>query len=224
MEHAGGKMMLSGSLIGQSVNRHQAKLNVAMQNADVSKTLAAFNNFGQDGITSQVISGKLTSKIDAALAIDDNGNAYPGTVEGIIDFSLKDGALINYEPVKKMQNFLFKNRDFNNIRFAELKNRLEIKNQEVKINRMEIQSSVMSMFVEGIYGLKGTTDISIQVPLSNIHKPDADLKPENIGTDKKGGRSIYLRGRPGPDGNIKFKLDLFNKFKKEKEKTAGIRE
>jgi hypothetical protein len=218
MNHAGGQMILSGSLIGQSSNRHQAKINVALQNADVSNTLAAFNNFGQEGITSKVISGKLNTKIDASLAIDNEGKAYPGTVNGIVDFSLKDGTLINYEPIKKMQNFLFKNRDFNNIRFAELKNRFEIKNNQVKINRMEIQSSVLSMFVEGVYGTNGTTDISIQVPLSNIHRPDADLKPENIGTDKKGGRSIYLRGRPGPDGNIKFKLDLFNKFKKEKEK------
>jgi hypothetical protein len=224
MDHAGGRMELSGSLIGEAANRHQAKVNVAVQNADVSKTLAAFNNFGQDGITAQSLAGKLSAKIDANLAIDDEGKAYPGSVAGIVDFSLKNGALINYEPVKKMQIFLFKNRDFDNIRFAELKNRFEIKNQEVKINRMEIQSSVMSMFVEGIFSTRGTTDISIQVPLSNIHKPDAHVKPENIGTDKKAGRSIYLRGRPGPDGNIKFKLDLFNKFKKEKEKTAGIRE
>jgi len=222
MDHAGGRMELSGSLIGEAANRHQAKVNVAVQNADVSKTLAAFNNFGQDGITAQSLAGKLSAKIDANLAIDDEGKAYPGSVAGIVDFSLKNGALINYEPVKKMQIFLFKNRDFDNIRFAELKNRFEIKNQEVKINRMEIQSSVMSMFVEGIFSTRGTTDISIQVPLSNIHKPDAHVKPENIGTEKAG-RSIYLRGRPGPDGNIKFKLDLFNKFKKEKEKSSEIK-
>ena len=224
MEHAGGKMELSGYLIQQSENRHQGKVNVALQNVDVSKTLEAFNNFGQDGITSQSIAGKLTAKVDASLAIDDEGKTYPGSLEGIVDFSLKDGTLNNYEPVKKMQNFLFKNRDFDNIRFAELKDRFEIKNGDVKINRMEIQSSVMSMFVEGVFSRKGNTDISIQVPLSNIHRPDADLNPVNIGTDKKAGRSIYLRGRPGPDGNIKFKLDLFNKFKKEKEKVPGAKE
>ena len=222
MEHTGGRMELSGSLIAQAANRHQAKVNVTLQNVDVSKTLEAFNNFGQDGITSQVITGKLTAKIDASMAIDDEGKVYPGSLESIVDFSLKDGALNNYEPVKKLQNFLFKNRDFENIRFAELKDRFEIKNQEVKINRMEIQSSVMSMFVEGVFNKKGTTDISIQVPLSNIHKRGADFNPENIGTDKKGGSSIHLRGRPGPDGNIKFKLDLFNKFKKEK--GEGVKE
>ena len=218
MEHAGGKMELSGSLIAQSADRHQGKVNVSLQNVDVSKTLEAFNNFGQDGITSQSIAGKLTAKVDASLAIDDEGKTYPGTLEGIVDFSLKDGVLSNYEPVKKMQNFIFKNRNFDNIRFAELKDRFEIRNQEVKINRMEIQSSVMSMFVEGVFSKKGTTDISIQVPLSNIHRPDSSLNPVNIGVDAKAGKSIYLRGRPGPDGNIKFKLDLFNKFKKEKEK------
>ena len=222
MKMAGGSMGLSGSLIAQGDNRHQAKLNVALQNVDVSKTLEAFDNFGQDGITSDVIAGKLTAKVDASLAIDNEGKTYPGSLEGVVDFSLKDGALNNYEPVKKLQNFLFKNRDFENIRFAELKDRLEIKNQEVKINRMEIQSSVMSMFVEGVFGKKGTTDISIQVPLSNIHKRGTDFNPENIGTDKKAGSSIHLRGRPGPDGNIKFKLDLFNKFKKEKD--AGLKE
>ncbi len=73
---------------------------------------------------------------------------------------------------------------------------------------MEIQSSVFSMFVEGIYGMKGTTDLSIQVPLNNIRSRDSTYKVENMGTDKKGGRSVFLRGRPGKDGNIQFKLDF----------------
>ncbi len=220
MDHAGGRMQIKGSLITQNANTHHAKINVSLDNVDVSKTLEAFNNFGQDGITSDVIAGKLTANIDASLDVNDEGKADPASLESVVDFSLKNGELNNYEPVKKLQNFLFKNRDFENIRFAELKDRFEIKNGDVKINRMEIQSSVMSMFVEGVYNKKGTTDISIQVPLSNIHKRGADFNPENIGTDKKAGSSIHLRGRPGPDGNIKFKLDLFNKFKKEKEKAG----
>jgi len=220
MDHAGGRMQIKGSLIAQNANMHHAKINVLLDNVDLSKTLEEFNNFGQDGITSDVIAGKLTANIDASLDVDEEGKAEPASLESIVDFSLKDGELNNYEPVKKLQNFLFKNRDFENIRFAELKDRFEIKNGDVKINRMEIQSSVMSMFVEGVYNKKGTTDISIQVPLSNIHKRGADFNPENMGTDKKPGSSIHLRGRPGPDGNIKFKLDLFNKFKKEKDKVG----
>ncbi len=225
MEHAGGHMNLNGSLVQLNSNTyekndHQAKLVVDMDNVDVSKLFDAFNNFGQDGITSQSLEGKLTAKINVSLVLDEDGKTIPSSVESIVDFSLKNGALNNYEPLKKIQNFLLKNRDFDNIRFAELKDRLEIKNQEIKINRMEIQSSVMSMFVEGIYSKKGTTDMSIQVPFSNIKKRGADFNPENIGTDKKGGRGIFIRGRPGPDGNIKFKLDLFNKYNKEKKASS----
>ncbi len=36
------------------------------------------------------------------------------------------------------------------------------------------------------------------------------------GVDKSGGSSVFIRGTPGPDGNVKFKYDLFHKFRKEK--------
>lgn len=149
-------------------------------------------------------------------------NESPVNLVSQVDFLLRDGALINYEPVKKLQRFVFKKRDFDNIRFAELKNRLEIDNQEIKINRMEIQSTVMSMFVEGIYNQKGGTDISIQVPLSNFKRRRADYNPENIGVDKKGGSSLFIRGRPGDDGRIQFKLDLFRKFAREKKANGKL--
>jgi hypothetical protein len=164
------------------------------------------------------LEGKLNAKVTASLELDNNGKAYPNTIESVVDFSLKNGALNNFEPVKKIQSFIFKNRNFENIRFAELKDRLEISNQEIKINRMEIESSVLSMYVEGTYSMKGTTDMSIQVPLSNLKKRGADYHPENTGTDKRAGPSIFIRGRPGPDGNIQFKPDIFNKFKRSKEK------
>ncbi|MEO6490444.1 MAG: AsmA-like C-terminal region-containing protein [Ferruginibacter sp.] len=217
MNHSGGSIEMDGSIINQNKDYQQAKLHAFMNNVDVNKVFNAFEDFGQDGISAQNLEGKLTARIDASMMLQVNGKVLPSSVQSIIDFSLKNGGLNNYEPVKKMQNIIFKKRDFENIRFAELKNRLEISNREVKINRMEIQSSVLSFFVEGLYSMKGNTDISIQVPLNNLKKRGADYNPENIGTDKKGGKSIYLRGRTGSDGNVAFKIDLFNKFKKEKE-------
>ena len=216
MVHAGGNINLNGSIVKQKTNYLQAALKASMNNVDVNKVLNAFNNFGQDGITAQNLEGKLIAKIDASLGLDEEGKVLPNSVVSIIDFSLKDGALINYEPIKKLQNILFKNRDFENIRFAELKDRLEIGNGDIKINRMEVQSTVFSFFAEGIYSMNGNTDISIQVPFNNIKKRTAGYNPENIGSDKKGGKSIYIRGRPGADGNVNFKIDLFNKYKKTK--------
>ena len=205
MQHAGGSISLNGSVLLGKDNDHYATANVVIENADVNKIFTAFNNFGQDGIKAENIEGKLFAKVNASLEINDEGKAYPNTIKSTVDFSLKNGALNNFEPVKKIQSFIFKKRDFDNIRFAELKDRLEIANQEIKINRMEIESSVLSMYVEGIYSMKGTTDMSIQIPLSNLKKRDENYIPENKGLNKKAGRSIFLRGRPGADGNIQFK-------------------
>jgi uncharacterized protein involved in outer membrane biogenesis len=215
MDHSGGHLAVKGNLLSRT-NFYQASLEVHMYNVDVSKVFAGFNNFGQDGLTAQSLEGKLSTDIEASMKIDNDGHVIPSSIVSQVDFSLKDGALNNYEPIKKLQRFVFKKRNFDNIRFAELKNRLEISNQEVRINRMEIQSSVMSIFIEGVYNKKGTTDLSIQVPLSNLKKRDEDYNPENIGVDKKAGKSIFIRGKPGEDGNIKFKLDLFKKYNKEK--------
>jgi hypothetical protein len=215
MDHSGGHIAFKGSLLNKT-DVHLANLAINMDNVNVSKVFADFNNFGQDGLTAQSLEGKLTANIEASMNIANDGHVIPATIVSQVDFSLKDGALNNYEPIKKLQKFIFKKRDFDNIRFAELKNRLEISNQDIKINRMEIQSTVMSIFIEGIYNKKGTTDLSIQVPLNNLKKRDDDYNPENIGVNKKGGGSLFIRGRPGEDGNIKFKLDLFKKYEKDK--------
>ena len=216
MKHGSGSISLSGSLVNRKSNFHQATINTTLTDVDVNKIFSAFNNFGQTGIQAQNIEGKLSAKVNVSFGLNDEGNAYSSSVASTVDFSLKNGLLINFEPIKKIQNFMFKNRDFQNIKFAELKDRLEISNEEIKINRMEIESSVLSIFVEGVYSMRGNTDLSIQIPLSNLKKRDADYKPENTGVDQKVGKSLFLRGRPGPDGNIQFKVDLFNKFAKEK--------
>ncbi len=213
MNHAGGIFEMKGSVTAAG-NGHDVKVYSEMKGVDVSEVFKAFNNFGQNGILSQNIEGELDTDVSAVFKINEEGNVLPYTMTGIIDFSLLNGALLNFEPVKKLQKFIFKKRDFDNIRFAELKNKLEVKNGEIKINRMEISSSVLWMYVEGIYSSRGNTDISIQVPLKNLRKRD-ELNPENAGL-KNGGTSIYVRGRPGDDGNIRFKLDLFNRFEKEK--------
>lgn len=220
LEHAGGTMALSGNLTAKNSKYYASNIKVNMQNVDVNKVMYAFNDFGQNGITHDNLRGKLTSTVDMKMDIERDLQAMPSNIEGFVEFSLKKGALMHYEPLEKVQKVAFKNRNFNEVYFAELKDRLDIKNKEIKLNRMEIQSTVLTLFVEGIYSLRGNTDISIQVPLSNIKKRNEEYTPENKGAEEKGGASIFVRGRPGADGNIQFKLDLFKKFRKKDKNNA----
>ena len=220
MQANGGSMNIKGQLLNNVGSTHTANINADVNNVDVKKLFATFNNFGQDGIVSSNLEGQLTAKVNASLSISDEGEVLPSSANGGVSFSLKNGALNNFEPIKKIQNFIFKKRDFDNITFAELKDDLTINNGDIKINRMEIQSSVLSLFVEGIYSKKSGSDLSIQIPLNNLKKRDEDYNPVNIGTQSKVGKSIFLRGKTGSNGNVNFKLDLFNKFQKDKKATA----
>ena len=215
LTHAGGQMNISGLLTAKSAALYEAKVKVDMDNVDVNKVFYAFNNFGQKGIESDNLKGKLTSSANVVLDINRN-TEQPSNINGNVDFSLKNGALLHYEPLKKVQTIIFKKRNFEEIYFAELKDKLDIKNQEITINRMEIQSTALTLFVEGIYSLQGKTDLSIQVPLSNLKKRGEDYTPENKGADSKGGASIFIRGQTGADGVVGFKLDVFKKLRKKK--------
>ena len=216
MNFAGGSMNVQGSVATPPAKEVRANLSTNLSGINVKQLFYAFDNFGQDGISYANLNGNMTAKADMNINLTKDGAVIPSSAKGKVDFSLKKGSLDNYEPMKKMQKFVFKNRDFENIDFAELKNTFTLRNGDIEIPRMEIQSSVLTLFVEGNYSNKGNTDISIQVPLNNLKKRDDDYIPENIGTDKKGGRSIYLRGQPGFDGNVNFKLDLFKRYFKDK--------
>lgn len=219
MNTAGGKINING-FMNNGADFNVAGIKAKFDNVDVSSIFNSFNNFGQDGIKANNLDGSLTANVDISIALDGEGNVLPKNTNGHVAFSLKKGLLKNFEPIKKMQLFIFKKRDFDNVSFAEIKNDFIIKSGDILIPRMEVQSSVLSFFTEGLFSMRGNTDLSIQVPLSNLKKRDAAYIPENIGVKAKAGRSIYLRGRPGSDGKIKFSLDLFKRYFKQDAKKA----
>lgn len=225
VQHAGGDIFLKGNVRQTGNARHILSVNTKLQRVDVRRLFYAFNNFGLDGLGYQNLQGKLDMTASISLGVDSRSNLIPNSVNGNIFFSLKDGALINYQPIQRIQQYVFKDRDLHNIQFAELTDSLIIKEDEITIKRMEVQSSVMNLYVEGLYSRKGNTDISIQVPLSNfVVQKDKDEKPRNRGVDRKVGPSVYLRAKTDLKGNLKVGLDLFKKFRKkdkEKNKPAG---
>ena len=118
MSLADGAMQMSGQLVNVQSGRHHASLKAGMQSVNVQKVFYAFENFGQDGITDKNLKGKLTADADVQIDISTEGKVLPSSSMGDISFSLKKGALNNFEPIKKMQKFIFKNRDFDNLKIA----------------------------------------------------------------------------------------------------------
>ncbi|HYE53591.1 MAG TPA: AsmA-like C-terminal region-containing protein, partial [Chitinophagaceae bacterium] len=212
LRHADGSLNLDGSLEGMQSNIHRLNMNASLQSINISKLFQSFNNFGLDDLESKNIRGLLTTNIQLTGILDNEATLDPSSLNGVIDLSLLQGQLIDFEPLQKMSLFLLKKRDFSNLEFAELKNRFELNGRFLVINRMEVQSTALSMYVEGLYDLRGdSTDLVIQVPLSNLKKRKPDYVPENKGLDAKTGMSVYVRARSGKGDDIDFKIGLFKK-------------
>jgi hypothetical protein len=218
LNHASGSIMLSGFVKSEDAN-NSMNIHTVINNVDIDKMLFSFENFGQDAINEKNIRGKLKADVNFVGSMNNNQEVVPGSMDGNVEFSLKNGELINFEPVENISKKVFKDRNFSDIRFAELKDRFDIKGSAIKINRMEIESTVITLFVEGIYDTKKGTDMSIQVPLSNLKARSDDTIPAIRGVNSKTGFSVRLRAKTGGDGKLKITWDPFKKALKDMKKT-----
>jgi hypothetical protein len=184
---------------------------------DLPKFFTAFSDFGQDGLTAKNLKGKLTADVLMTGLLTDKAKMVRNSMKGSVNFSIRGGQLIDFEPMEKIHETVLKKRDLSEIRFGELTNQLDLDTSTLNIHRMEIQSTAFTLFVEGLYDFHTGPDLSVQVPLSNLKKDrNPDIPPDNKGNNGKAGLSLRLRVRRGDDGKLKISWDPFKKALKKK--------
>jgi hypothetical protein len=182
-----------------------------LQNVDIPKLFTSFDNFGQKAITGQNLKGRMNADIRLTGALNNKAVVVPKSLKGTVNFSITDGELVNFEPMEKIHEKVMKKRDFSQIRFAELQNQLVIDSTTVSLQRMEIRSSVFTLYATGTYDMKRGTDMELEIPLSNLKNKNTDAPPESKGNDSKAGPSVRLRAKTGDDGKLKISWDPFRK-------------
>ena len=212
--HAGGTIVVNASLKDNG-NNSDINLESKMQNVNVKELFNAFDNFGMQSLTSKNISGNFSADINLVSMLDANNDLYKPANRGYIDFSLQNGRLINFQPLMDIDNNFLKKRNLSDVSFAELKDRLDINGNDIYVQRMEISSTAVNMYVEGTYSFASNTDLSIQVPFHG-QKKDQDDAPKNKGTNAKTGMSIFLRAKDDKDGKLKFSYDPLGRFRSKK--------
>ncbi len=217
---AGGRVEFSSTLFSLQDEINPFALKASVRNSNIKELFYMFNNFKQNTIRSEHLDGKLSADINMTAKINDNFEVLMPHLVGSVKFNVREGRIRDFEPLENMGRFLFKKRDFMDVQFDEIIANFDIQRTELDIARMEVQSTVLTLFLEGRYSLKDSTNLSIQVPLSNLKKRDQNYVPENVGTHAKVGLSVYLRAYQGNDGKT---IIVFDPFRKSKEKAQGKR-
>ncbi len=226
LSHGGGTIDLSGTLTSRKENYNEMTFDANMVNVDISKVFTSFNNFGLESLHAENLKGVLNANIHLSGVLDDESEMIPSLLNGTAHVIVRNGELIDFEPLQNMSVFVLKKRDFSRLEFAEIMNTFTINGSLITINKMEIQSNVLGFFLEGIYDVKGkNTDLVVQVPIKYLKKRDPSYTPHNAGVDAKKGISIYVRATNGANGQIDFKYGLFKKksvLEKATTSTSGL--
>jgi hypothetical protein len=204
INHAGGFLKVKGT-IDQRNTVNQFSIASQIKQVNLTQLFYAFENFGQDALAYQNLRGGLNSTANVSGLIRDNGQIVPKSFSGSVSFDIKDGAIVNFEPMEKVGKFAFPNRNFSNITFSKLKNTIDIKGDKINIRPMYIESSVLNLYVEGTYGIPTGTDIALRIPIRNP-KRDIGLSDSLKRERFDNGIVINLRGQDDENGTVKFKL------------------
>lgn len=213
----GGIMKVSGEMDNSGINPYpHMQVKGRISNADVQSVFYSFNNFGQKTMTDQNLKGKLNTDFNFESRLNNSVKIIPSSMKGLLHINLTNGYINNFEPFLKMKKLIFKKRNFESVKFAPITNNFRLNGEEIEIDPMEIESNVITLFIDGIYSFGKKTDINIQIPLSNLKKRDSTYVLDPHNPDKKGGSKIYLRAID-ENGEVNIKL-AFRKKKKDREK------
>ena len=224
VEQGGGSLRLKADLHRQrDGSGNPIILESHIQQVNLPKLFTSFNDFGQKALLSKNLKGSLTADIRMTGLLTNKATMVPNSLKGTVNFSIKEGQLLDFEPMEKIHETVLKKRDLSEIHFSDLTNRLDLDTTTLTIHRMEISSTALTVFVEGVYDFRTGPDLSIQVPLSNLKQKNPDIPPANKGNDGKTGLSVRLRARTGDDGKLKISWDPFKKALKGKPPTSPSR-
>lgn len=185
-------------------------------NADVHSVFYSFDDFGQKALTHQNLKGILNTDFNFESTLNNNVKLVPSSMKGLLRIDLTNAYIINFEPFMKMKKLIFKRRNFERVKFAPIRNDFRLTGQEVEIAPMEIESNVLTLYIDGIYSFGNKTDINIQIPLSNLKKRDSTYVLDPNNPEKREGSKIFLRA-VDENGEVNIKL-AFRRKKKDKSK------
>ncbi|HAK75483.1 MAG TPA: hypothetical protein DCM71_00895 [Runella sp.] len=202
MHAFGGDFRVTGGIEQFDLPTHRlyAKGNVA--NADVQKVFYAFENFGQQAISDQNLSGTLSTDFTYSSQLNKEFQLIPTSMNGQLNFELANGRLNRFAPLLRIQKLLFKRRNFQQIRFDTLKNQFVLQGQELSMNQMKVASSVLTFFVGGTYSFRNKTDLLVQIPLTNLKR-----NPDEDEVQSLEGNNLLIRA-VDERGEIRLKYDM----------------
>jgi len=206
LNHANGTVA-ADVLVRQEKKLNRYEVNAKVNGVGVKPFFKAFGNFGQEAVTYDELGGIFTADVRATGYLDSDGKPVKHSINGEAAFSLRNGSLVDFAPMKVIGALLFRKRQMDSISFREISNTLTIKEGKIFVPPLHIESNAINMMVQGVYATSGKgTNLEIDVPLRNPNK-DSMITDEAVRHARhKKGIVLHLRATKDNEGDLKIRF------------------
>ncbi len=161
-----GDVRASGLIEFTPDNSLLMKLDVTAIDLAIPTIFKECENFGQATLTDKNLKGTVST----AIALDATWKNYKDldmkSLSAIIDFSIKNGELIKFEPLRAASKFI-RVEELEDIRFADLSNTIKIANERIDVPEFEIKTSALNLMFFGFHHFNNDIDYHLKI---NLHK------------------------------------------------------
>lgn len=175
-----GVIRLEGHLFFEQQPRLEAKL--ICEELDVTEFFRQSNNFGQEVLTSENVTGKLNTKMMIDAYWNEQGDFLDDRLRVMAGIGINNGALQDFQLLESFSTFV-KVKDLKNIQFVNIKNFLEVRNRTLFLPVMFLQSNALNLTVSGEHNFDNQFRYNLkvnagQVLVDRFKSYDPSLRPK----------------------------------------------
>ncbi|MCF6360140.1 MAG: AsmA-like C-terminal region-containing protein [Cyclobacteriaceae bacterium] len=166
---AGGNVWIKGYLNGSDPDNIYFSPNVKVKNLDLDKLLFKFENFGQDHVVSENLSGQLSGNLSGKVHMHADMVPIIDDSEIKLNLEVVNGSLKNYEAFEALSEY-FRDKNLKLVFFDTLRNQLDLNKGLMTISNMEINSTLGYIEVSGKQDMDLNMEYYLRVPMKLITK------------------------------------------------------
>ena len=228
-----GQIDTEGILEQQQNRQFLVKSISTVSDIDITGVFTSFENFSQDFITDKHIKGELSGMVNFSAGLNESMKIKKETILADCDIVIQDGELSGFEPMRKLSRFIDV-EELEDIKFSTLTNQIFIRNEEVIIPKMDINSSAFDLTGSGLHGFDKNFTYKVKVSLSELlskkaKKPDKRESEFGVIEDDGLGRVFIYLIIEGSDQGTEVKYDrrgavqnIKDQFREEKKEIREI--
>jgi hypothetical protein len=215
-ETQNGNLQLVGSLI-QMDKTIDFTCKADYKNLNITSTFEQFENFNQTMLKAENVNGNLSGTTTATGKFDKEFHPISKSITSSSDISVDNGELKNVTQLLSLSKYLNVD-DLKYLKFATLKNQIEISGGKIIIPEMRIQNNALNLNISGTHTFDNEMDYLFKLNLMDwfgkkLGKNNDDNWEED---NEKKGFNIFLR-MTGKGSDIKISRDKKSSREKFKE-------